>query len=237
LVASGLTEQRERLLDLIDRVTSTAVTEACPKNRPPEDWDFEALRVVYKDLFRQPLEAKLEELGDATQVARTLFEAAEKLCRRREEVVGVEPLLRVFRHHYLEEIDRAWVDHLSSMEHLRDGIHLRGYGQRDPKQEYKKEGYSMFLEMVARVSANVVTKLFESRIEKDEIEAMEEQAAQKHLAELQQAVARHEGEEELAKKQKEAQKTAPATALRSNDPCPCGSNKKFSECHGAALEE
>ena len=65
--------------------------------------------------------------------------------------------LRVFRHVYLEELDKAWVDHLTEMDHLRDGIGLRGYGQKDPKQEYKKEGYNLFVNMVARVSSNVVT--------------------------------------------------------------------------------
>src|SRR5690606_35848256 len=143
-----------------------------------------------------------------------------------------------------------WVDHLSSMEHLRDGIHLRGYGQRDPKQEYKKEGFNLFLNMVARVSSNVLTKLFEVQAEKEEIEAMEEEAAKRHLADLQKAVAQHVGDPASAEKakpaagaaaqppsQKPAAKKAAAPAIRSNDPCPCGSGKNFRECHGAALDD
>jgi preprotein translocase subunit SecA len=128
------------------------------------------------------------------------------------------------------------------MEHLRDGIHLRGYGQRDPKQEYKKEGFNLFINMMARVSSNVLTKLFQVEAEKNEIEAMEEAAAKRHLAELQQAVARHVGEEAVPAKKAPAGKPgkpskAPAAAptVQSSDPCPCGSGRKFRECHGAAL--
>src|SRR5690606_19322305 len=126
--------------------------------------------------------------------------------------------LRVFRHFYLEEIDRQWVDHLSSMEHLRDGIHLRGYGQRDPKQEYKKEGFNFFLNMVARVSSNVLTKLFEVQAEKEEIEAMEEEAAKRHLAELEKAVARHVGEAATPVKPTAPQTAAAAAPARAKAP-------------------
>ena len=74
--------------------------------------------------------------------------------------MGSELMLRVFRHYYLEEIDKAWVEHLTNMEHLRDGIGLRGYGQKDPKQEYKKEGYDIFVTMMASTSSNVCSKVF-----------------------------------------------------------------------------
>ena len=243
LVGRGLTEQRERLLDLIDKVVSAMVEESCPQNRPPEDWDWKSIHSGFKDLFGQPLKASIDDMGDANQVVRLVYEEAEQLCQERERAFGLENLLRVFRHFYLEEIDRSWVDHLSSMEHLRDGIHLRGYGQRDPKQEYKKEGFTLFLNMMARVSSNVLHKLFEVEAEKEDIEAMEEEAARRHLEELEKAVAKHIGQSDPP-----AQKTAPgsrrpaapakqkpAPAVRSNDPCPCGSGKRFRECHGAAL--
>src|SRR5690606_20364554 len=173
LVARGLSEQRERLLDLMDKVVSAMVEESCPPNRPPEDWDWKAIRSGFKDHFRHELQAQVDELGESTQVVRAVYLEAETLFEQKEKEFGLENYLRVFRHFYLEEIDRQWVDHLSSMEHLRDGIHLRGYGQRDPKQEYKKEGFNFFLNMVARVSSNVLTKLFEVQAEKEEIEAME----------------------------------------------------------------
>jgi len=256
LVARGLSEQRERLLDLIDKVVSAMVEESCPPNRPPEDWDCKAIRSGFKDHFHAELQTQVDELGESTQVVRAVYLEAEKLFDAKEKEFGLENYLRVFRHFYLEEIDRQWVDHLSSMEHLRDGIHLRGYGQRDPKQEYKKEGFNFFLNMVARVSSNVLTKLFEVQAEKEEIEAMEEEAAKRHLAELEKAVARHVGEAATpvkptapqtaaaaapARAKAPAQRAEPgkkaAPAVRGNDPCPCGSGKAFRECHGSLLDD
>jgi preprotein translocase subunit SecA len=260
IVAHGLSEQRERLLDLVDKVISAMIEESCPANRPPEDWDWKAIRSGFNDHFRAPLKAHIEELGEVHQVVRAVFAEAEALFEIREKEFGVENYLRVFRHFYLEEIDKQWVDHLSSMEHLRDGIHLRGYGQRDPKQEYKKEGFNLFLNMVARVSSNVLTKLFEVQAEKDEIEAMEEAAAKRHLADLEKAVAQHVGDAAAPAKvapsaaakndgapgarpspaqQRAAppKKAKPAPAVRSNDPCPCGSGRNFHECHGAILDD
>ena len=88
--------------------------------------------------------------------------------------MGTELLLRVFRQFYLEDIDKQWVEHLTNMEHLRDGIGLRGYGQRDPKQEYKKEGFDIFVNMMAATTSNVVTKLMRVRLQKEtDIERLE----------------------------------------------------------------
>jgi preprotein translocase subunit SecA len=242
LVARGLTEQRERLLDLLDKIISAMVEESCAENRPPEDWDWQGIFNGFRDHFGANLDRSVDQLGEAQAVAAFVYEHAEKLYTAREKEFGVENFLRVFRHFYLEEIDRSWVDHLGSMEHLRDGIHLRGYGQRDPKQEYKKEGFNLFLNMMARVSSNVLTKLFQVEAEKNEIEAMEEEAAKRHLADLEHAVARHVGEEaEQAKKPSTQKPSKPSTKptaapiVQSGDPCPCGSGRKFRECHGAAL--
>src|SRR6185312_1274620 len=107
-----------------------------------------------------------------------LFAAAEKTLDEKEKETGTELLLRVFRHFYLEEIDRQWVEHLTNMEHLRDGIGLRGYGQRDPKQEYKKEGYDVFINMMASSVSNVCTKLFKVQVQREkEIERIEREDA------------------------------------------------------------
>src|SRR5690606_5747946 len=139
----------------------------------------------FKEQFQATVDNDIDELGDADKLVRVVYERAEALYFEREKEFGLENVLRAFRLFYLKEIDRSWVDHLSSMEHLRDGIHLRGYGQRDPKQEYKKEGFNLFLNMIARVSSNVLTKLFGVQDEKEEIEAMEEEDAKRHLADIQ----------------------------------------------------
>ena len=109
--------------------------------------------------------------------------------------MGTELFLRVFRHFYLEEIDQAWVEHLTNMEHLRDGIGLRGYGQRDPKQEYKKEGYDIFVDDDGGDELNVATKLFKAQVRKDtDIERMEREDLEHHAAQQRAMQLRHGGE-------------------------------------------
>jgi preprotein translocase subunit SecA len=160
-------------------------------------------------------------------------------------------MMRFFRHFFLQEIDKEWVDHLTAMEHLRDGIGLRGYGQRDPKNEYKKEGYDMFLNMMANVSSSVLVKLMEFKPEGSRaIETLEAEAEERHQHELEAAVARHPGEEgavaplvgggSLDQAREQAQErpsTRAAPKIGRNDPCPCGSGKKFKQCHGSVLED
>ncbi|HMR79810.1 MAG TPA: SEC-C metal-binding domain-containing protein, partial [Polyangiaceae bacterium] len=251
LVVRGLSEQRERMLDLIDRVLAAIVEESCPENKPPEDWDWKNIREGYYDHFKVKLPPEVEDHGDAEMLVRDMFERAEALYMTREKDLGVENAMRVFRHLYLEGIDQAWQDHLSNMEHLRDGIGLRGYGQKDPKNEYKKEGYDLFLNMMAKVSSTVLLRFFEVQVQRTEdIEALEAVAAEEHQQLLEQAVARHPGsaqappEELLAQMMENAAaapppraSAPPAPKIGRNDDCPCGSGKKFKKCHGAALED
>jgi preprotein translocase subunit SecA len=254
LVPRGLSEQRERVLDLIDRVLSAMVEESCPENKPAEDWDWNGIAAAFKEHFQRELPKEVHDLGDPSMLVRDLYARAEEIYNEREKELGVEICLRLFRFVYTRQIDEAWVDHLSNMEHLRDGIGLRGYGQKDPKNEYKKEGYNLFLNMMAKVSSTVLVQLFEAQIQRqDELAALEAAAHRQHEAELEQAVARHPGEDTddqvaaLAQMQRLAQGLGPAPAspqpVRAargpgrNDPCPCGSGMKFKKCHGALLEE
>jgi preprotein translocase subunit SecA len=252
IVVQGLSEQRERMLDLIDKEVSAIVEESCPENKPPEDWDWGGIRDGFREHFKVKLDSSIEDIGDPEHLVRHLYEKAEALYVAKEQELRADLAMRLFRNIYLESIDQTWVDHLQSMEHLRDGIGLRGYGQRDPKNEYKKEGYDMFLNMMAKVSGTVLQRFFETQIQaKEEVEAMEAEVAAEHEALLDGAVARHPGadgttpEEQLAQV-REAAAAAPqpqrpaasaAPKIGRNDPCPCGSGKKFKKCHGAALED
>ncbi|MCK6537394.1 MAG: preprotein translocase subunit SecA [Polyangiaceae bacterium] len=251
LVSQGLSEQRERMLDLIDRVIAAIIEESCPENKPPEDWDWASLRDGMKEHFKLKLGGELEDHGDPDLLVRDLYKQAEAQYFSREEELGVDNAMRVFRYIYLEAIDQAWVDHLTNMEHLRDGIGLRGYGQKDPKNEYKKEGYNLFLNMMAKVSGTVLQRFFEAQIQRrEDIEAIEAEAAAEHQDLLEHAVARHvnASPEALADALGDAARPAsvppprPAPApstpkISRNDLCPCGSGQKFKKCHGAALEE
>jgi len=240
------------VLDLTDRVVAAMVEESCAEGKPPEDWDFKGLHEGFQEHFQAKLSEGVEELGEQDSVMKRAYERAEEVYREKEKELGVEIALRLFRHIYVEGIDEAWVDHLSNMEHLRDGIGLRGYGQRDPKNEYKKEGFDLFLNMMAKVSSNVLVKFFEARVQRtDEVTAREQEAERRYQEELAQVVAQHPSAETedpaAALNQLREQAAAvpqptrrPATAaprIGRNDPCPCGSGKKFKKCHGAILEE
>jgi preprotein translocase subunit SecA len=252
-IPQSLTEQRDQLLDLLDTIVGAIVEECCPQNKPPEDWDWKGIKSGFVEHFatRGP---EVEHLHDPEQIAKVLFDAAEEHLKAKEKQMGTEILLRVFRHFYLEEIDRQWVDHLTNMEHLRDGIGLRGYGQRDPKQEYKKEGYDVFMTMMAATSSTVCSNLFKAQVRREnDVERMEREDAAKHQAQQRAMQMRHGSE--LAASDDEASAPPPRAAARPqprvsvqpvrregakvgrNDPCPCGSGQKFKKCHGAALED
>jgi preprotein translocase subunit SecA len=249
-IPQSLTEQRERLLDLMDGIVGAMVEESCPSNVPPEDWDHKGIRDGFIEQFGvKPV--NFEGVNDREELAHRLYVQAEAAMETREKEMGTELLLRVFRHFYLEEIDREWVEHLTNMEHLRDGIGLRGYGQRDPKQEYKKEGYDIFITMMAATSSNVATKLFKVKMQKEtDIERLEREDAERHLVQQSAMQLRHgsevEGGPEEAparpSRKPEPRVVAPAPVrsgpkIGRNDPCPCGSGQKFKKCHGAALED
>jgi preprotein translocase subunit SecA len=251
-VPRSLSEQRDQVLDLIDTIVGAVVEECCPEKKPPEDWDWKGVRGGYAEHFASKA-PDVESLHDPEQIAKALFEEAEKRFLEKEKEMGTELFLRVFRHVYLEEIDRQWVDHLTNMEHLRDGIGLRGYGQRDPKQEYKKEGYDVFITMMAATSSNVCTKLFKAQVRREtEIERIEREDAQRHEVQQRAMQMRHGsepagGEEEPPVAPRPSARPQPRVQVQQvrrdspkigrNDPCPCGSGQKFKKCHGAALDD
>jgi len=247
-IPASLTQQRERLLDLIDGIIGAVVEESCPTNKPPEDWDWKGIRSAFVEHFGiKPKD--YEEIHDLSDLAHTLYTQAVAALEEREKEMGTELLLRVFRHFYLEDTDKQWVEHLTNMEHLRDGIGLRGYGQRDPKQEYKKEGFDIFVNMMAATTSNVVTKLMRVRLQKEtDIERLEREDYERHQRQAQAMQLRHGGE--LAEGDGEAAPPPPprpqarvapvkreTPKISRNDLCPCGSGEKFKKCHGAALED
>jgi preprotein translocase subunit SecA len=240
LVPLALTEQRERMLDLADRIVGAMVEESCPPSRTPDDWDWPGIREGFAEHFGVA-PGDIEQIGAQEPLARALYDRAFSALEAKEKELGIDLCCRVFRHLYLEEIDRAWVEHLTNMDYLRDGIGLRGYGQKDPKQEYKREGYDLFVNMVATVSSVVVSKLVRWRSQRrEEIAAVEEQDLRKHAEQMQAATARHGEDEEAAMagaRLRQAESLPPASKaavkIGRNDLCPCGSGKKFKKCHGA----
>jgi preprotein translocase subunit SecA len=178
---------------------------------------------------------KLPELPSAADVKKAVEGMLEKLKRDAGPVYG-----DILRYFLLEELDRNWKEHLLNMDHLRDGIGLRGYGQRDPKQEYKREGFSLFQNMLWSIKESVFRALTRLRLQR--VEEAADPAEQPEAAGLQEAKAtelRHKeqpaelsysgGDEDGAKTP--SRRNAPKVGR--NDPCPCGSGKKYKKCCGA----
>jgi preprotein translocase subunit SecA len=124
----------------------------------------------------------------------------------------------------LQAIDTHWKDHLLNIDHLKEGIGLRGYGQKDPKQEYKKEAYNLFMELIIRIREEVVERIYWVQVEHpDEVEELEEVQQQRS----QKLVFNLSSDEERAQEPVKSQKVAGR-----NDACPCGSGKKYKKCCG-----
>jgi preprotein translocase subunit SecA len=265
-VGMSLSEQKERLLDLVDEIVVTMTEHACPPGKHYEDWDLDGLERAYKEQFGIAATG-IREITDREELLTKLYGDAEAVLIRKEEEFGTENFLRLFRDLYLQEIDKQWMDHLQAMDHLRDGIGLRGYGQRDPKKEYQREGFDMYLEMVQSVKSSVTASMFTvERAGEEELRQLEERRRQATERRQRQIRASHQGEAAseggrtqqpgLSRRQRRAAAArdrragagagappppqaaaAQATVTRDrpklgrNDPCYCGSGKKYKNCH------
>jgi preprotein translocase subunit SecA len=191
-------------------------------------------------------------------IAHKLYDDAEAVRQKREREVGDLVYLRVFREFFLQEIDNQWLEHLQNMDALRDGIGLRGYGQRDPKKEYQKEGFDLFLELMQNIKASVVHKMCHFRIEReDDVQRIAEERRRRLEARTKNIQATHaevaaagaaaapdgDGQPQAAPGRSSGQPQLaapiekPITVKRErpkvgrNDPCWCGSGKKYKSCH------
>ncbi|MFA0612950.1 preprotein translocase subunit SecA [Vibrio splendidus] len=158
--------------------------------------------------------------------------------KQKEEVVGAQVLRNFEKSVMLQTLDGLWKEHLAAMDHLRQGIHLRGYAQKNPKQEYKRESFELFEGLLDVLKTDVVTILSKVRVQQqEEVEKMEAQ----RQAQAEQAARRAQAQHATAENQladDEADAASPQTVVRDerkvgrNEPCPCGSGKKYKQCHG-----
>jgi preprotein translocase subunit SecA len=222
-VPRSLAAQRERLLDDVDEVVGSLADNYC-SGAHEEGWDMEELaRAVQAKFAFTPKNLKGKATADA--VAEEIYNQVEALILRKEEEIGMDVLIAAFRHFYLREIDRQWLDHLESMDELRTGIGLRGYGHRDPKQEYKKEGYELFTAMMSNIKDVCIEKTFHVHIEsKDDVQRIAAKRVRKTVE------GRGGGVKEAPVKQGTVKREAPKVGR--NDDCPCGSGKKYKKCCG-----
>ena len=237
--------QRNELLDVTDvsetinsireDVFKATIDAHIPPQSLEEMWDIEGLQERLKNDFDLdlPLKEWLDkepELHEETLRERILQSAIETY-QRKEEVVGAEMMRHFEKGVMLQTLDSLWKEHLAAMDYLRQGIHLRGYAQKDPKQEYKRESFSMFASMLESLKYEVISTLSKVQVRMpEEVEAMEQQRREEaeRLAQMQQLS--HQDDDTAA-----AEALAEQTGERKvgrNDPCPCGSGKKYKQCHG-----
>ncbi|HXU02306.1 MAG TPA: SEC-C metal-binding domain-containing protein, partial [Polyangia bacterium] len=236
-VGSSMVQQRERLLDLCEEMLQGIVDDHCPPNEHAEDWDLDALGAAIKERFNFEPSIDESKMMDRESLVTGLWDDVEKVIEAREAELQLPGLLFWERRFYLQEIDERWIDHLKSMEALREGIGLRGYGQKDPKQEYKKEGFVIFGEMMGSIGRNVCEKLFHMQVQRDEGASQQQAQQQKKArrtiesgggAEPQSASGNGGPAQDESKPVRRDQ-----PKVGRNDPCPCGSGKKYKKCHGA----
>ena len=242
----------ETIVQFRQEALDHAISQHIPPQSLPEQWDVAGLEdALYSDFgTRLPVQQWLDEdekLYEETLRERILQGLVEAY-QEKEEQAGVEALRTFEKQIVLRVLDDLWKDHLSTMDHLRHGIHLRGYAQKNPKQEYKRESFSLFqelLESIKRDSIRVLSHVQVRREDPAEEEARLRRDAEEMLRRMQfqhaevsaldQLDAQAEGEEVSATS---AAAAAAPTPVRSeqkigrNEPCPCGSGKKYKHCHG-----
>jgi len=223
----------ETINSIRDDVFKATIDNHIPPQSLEEMWDIEGLEQRLKNDFdlEMPIAEWLEkepQLHEETLRER-IHEQAMEVYARKEEVVGVDVMRNFEKGVMLQTLDSLWKEHLAAMDYLRQGIHLRGYAQKDPKQEYKRESFSMFAAMLEALKYEVISTLSKVQVRMpEEIEALEQQ--------------RREEAERLASQQQLSHQSEAAAApsaggsserkIGRNDPCPCGSGKKYKQCHG-----
>ncbi len=244
--------QRDELLEAesveenIEGIRSDVVADIVgrhvPANSVDEQWDLQGLQATIEQEFgvQVPVVQMVSEAKeiDAETIAQRMQDAVAKHFADREQQLGPETMRLLEKHIMLNVLDQNWKEHLARMDYLRQGIHLRGYAQKQPKQEYKKEAFELFSDMLEKVKREVVTLLSRVRIRsEEEIAAMEAQERAQAEAQARQMQFQHAdaggfgADEEAAQVQAAASNAAFANVGR-NEPCPCGSGKKYKHCHG-----
>lgn len=237
-------EQRNYLLEtddvssmintIRDDVFNSVIGQYIPPQSIEEMWDIEGLEQRLERQFGMKLPVKhwLEEENDLHEetLRERIINIAKEEYAAKEDIVGAEVMRNFEKGIVLQTLDELWKEHLSAMDYLRKGIHLRSYGQKDPKNEYKKESFAMFTEMLDHLKMNVISVL--SRIQVRSQEEVEE--AQRQQAEAAQAEASHyETSDEEEQLENLTEEQLANLNIGRNDPCPCGSGKKYKHCHGS----
>jgi preprotein translocase subunit SecA len=262
-------DQKERVLEMVRGGLETFIDTRCLEGAHPDTWDLTGLRTDVLSQFGHKIEINDIAGMQRDAVEEVIFEQLAQKYQQKEDLIGADLMRQSERWVMLKVIDDQWKDHLLSMDHLKEGIGLRGYGQKDPLVEYKKESFTLFQDMMDRIEDETVRLLFflqiaqepgEGRrpqlpfnIDEEGFEETEEEEEESSAAAEQQRVAAQSTIQDFTrniqrKKEKEMAELqmvgGDGSSARNkqvinndkvgrNDPCPCGSGKKYKKCHGA----
>jgi preprotein translocase subunit SecA len=220
-ILSGV-DLRESFLEMMDETVEDLVEAYAIDKVIAEEWDWEGITQSVHQSFGFQFEIPEETMTRLTpqNFRELLREKVHEVFQGRLESFGEELTDHLIKVIMLQTIDAQWKDHLLSIDHLKEGIGLRGYGQKDPQQEYKREAYQLFMDMITRIRQEVVEKIFWVQIAREEdVEELEQQQRKQRLV--------------FNLSEDVPQQPAKSNKVGRNDPCPCGSGKKYKKCCGA----
>ncbi|UVI29879.1 preprotein translocase subunit SecA [Paenibacillus spongiae] len=214
---------REVVIDMIKPVIERIVEAHCPDSEVPENWEYQEIIDYAQGTFLEEGSLTRDDLWgkEKDEIIEYLTERLLELYDRREAEIGTESMREFEKVVVLRAVDSKWMDHIDAMDQLRQGIHLRAYGGTDPLREYQFEGFEMFKEMIDSIQEEVTKYIMKAHVESN----LERQEVAK-------------GQTESGGGSGEPQTKRPVKRddrIGRNDPCPCGSGKKFKQCHGAEL--
>ncbi|OPX89792.1 preprotein translocase subunit SecA [Pelotomaculum sp. PtaB.Bin117] len=209
---------KENIMEMIGAVVERAVTTYAPEGVYPEEWDLKGLLEHAEQIFLPNSGLAPEDLAEMgrNELQSFLIERSKEMYEAREQELGEEMMREIERVVMLRIVDEKWMDHLDAMDQLREGIGLRAYGQKDPLVEYKFEGYEMFQNMIDSIQDDVVRYIFRVNVVQPE-QRQKRQVVENRYAE--------EGPKQPVRRENK---------IGRNDPCPCGSGKKYKKCCGRA---
>ncbi len=221
-----------QVMEMVDGLIDEIVAQYAPGDTPAAEWEWAALdEAVLKQFnLRLQVPAAERETMVPAELDERLRQQVRALHAEREAAFTPPVMRQLEKFVLLQTIDQLWKEHLLNMDHLKEGIGLRGYGQRNPLQEYQKEGFEMFEEMIGAIHTDAVQKVFTVQAVRADDLARLEQRRRPQPAQMTMS-----GGGEVAPRQAQAKAAArrDAPKVGRNDPCPCGSGKKYKKCHGA----
>jgi preprotein translocase subunit SecA len=227
----------EQITNLRRSSLTDVVRTYVPVESLEEQWDLDGLEKTLREEWQLdvPLKAVVEGSDSITDedIVDKVVAAGDEVFKGKLEVVGAEQFTPFMRMVLLQSIDSHWREHLAALDYLRQGIHLRGYAQKNPKQEYKREAFELFEQLLNVVKMEVTRILLTVRIQTQEQVAEAAEAIEERASQVSNVTYTHPNEDgSVAQVADPATLAAEVPKVGRNDPCPCGSGKKYKQCHG-----